>query len=195
MNPLLGKPGVFVNGSNDYYAPMPKNPFGYIFRNSRPPKSPILNTGEMVAAFESAGWKNLNNSQAKLEVAGLPIWFMGVDDWHIGKSELSKLSESNLFTIAITHAPYKKVLEGLSALGAKIIFAGHTHGGQVRLPIIGALTTNCDLPNRYARGTSTWNLGGKKIFLSVVAGLGNSIYAPIRFFCRPEVRLIILLPK
>jgi predicted MPP superfamily phosphohydrolase len=63
------------------------------------------------------------------------------------------------------------------------------------LPIVGALTTNSDLPNRFARGLSGWAFEGKSSVLSVVAGLGNSIFAPVRFFCRPEVRLITLLPK
>lgn len=75
-----------------------------------------------------------------------------------------------------------------------MIFAGHTHGGQVRLPFIGALTTNSDLPNKFARGVSGWEFGNNDSILSVVAGLGNSIFAPVRFFCRPEVRLITLTP-
>lgn len=195
LGPLLKKPGVFVNGSNDYYAPTPKNPVNYIFRVSAPPKSEALDTQKMVEAFESAGWTNLNNAQSELTVSGEPIWFIGTDDWHIGKADLAKLLPSNKFTIGVTHAPYLRVLEGLALLGASMVFSGHTHGGQVRLPLVGALTTNSDLPNRYARGKSDWEFSGKKMILSVVAGLGNSIYAPIRFFCRPEVRFITLLPK
>jgi predicted MPP superfamily phosphohydrolase len=86
-------------------------------------------------------------------------------------------------------------IEKLTGLGSKMIFAGHTHGGQVRLPLIGALTTNSDLPNRFARGISGWEFQGKQSILSVVAGVGNSIFAPVRFFCRPEVRIITLLAK
>jgi predicted MPP superfamily phosphohydrolase len=51
------------------------------------------------------------------------------------------------------------------------------------------------LPNKFARGLSGWEFEGKHSVLSVVAGLGNSIFAPVRFFCRPEVRLITLLAK
>jgi predicted MPP superfamily phosphohydrolase len=76
-----------------------------------------------------------------------------------------------------------------------MIFAGHTHGGQVCVPGFGALTTNCDLPTKYAKGFSRWNFGGHEVLLSVVAGLGHSIFAPVRFACRPEVRLITLLPR
>ena len=193
LEPLLQKPGVFVNGSNDYYAPVLKNPVSYIFRASEVPKSQRLETTKMTSAFEQAGWVNLNNQSAELEVAGTSIRFIGVDDYHIGKSDLSKLAASQSFTIGVTHAPYLEVLRGLTLRGAQIIFAGHTHGGQVRVPFVGALTTNSDLPNKFARGTSGWSFEGKNSILSVVAGLGNSIYAPVRFFCRPEVRLITLL--
>jgi predicted MPP superfamily phosphohydrolase len=193
LQPLLEKPGVFVNGSNDYYAPVPKNPISYIFRASKEPKSRRLETATMTDAFEKAGWQNLNNKSVDLEVLGNPIRFIGVDDHHIGKSNLSELAASQAFTIGLTHAPYLEILRGLTLRGAELIFAGHTHGGQVRVPILGALTTNSDLPNKFARGTSGWSFEGKNSILSVVAGLGNSIFAPVRFFCRPEVRLITLL--
>jgi len=193
LAPLLEKPGAFVNGSNDYYAPVPKNPVGYIFQASKEPKSARLETTKMTTAFEKAGWHNLNNKAVDIEVAGNAIRFIGVDDYHIGKSKLSELSASQAFTIGLTHAPYLEVLRGLTLRGAELIFAGHTHGGQVRVPILGALTTNSDLPNKYARGTSGWSFEGKSSIISVVAGLGNSIFAPVRFFCRPEVRLITLV--
>jgi predicted MPP superfamily phosphohydrolase len=126
-------------------------------------------------------------------VAGNAIRFIGVDDYHNGRAKLSELSASLSFPLGVTHAPYLEVLRGLTLRGAELIFAGHTHGGQVRVPILGSLTTNSDLPNKFARGTSGWSFEGKSSILSVVAGLGNSIYAPVRFFCRPEVRLITLL--
>jgi uncharacterized protein len=192
LGPLLQRPGVFVHGSNDYFAPIPKNPLNYLFHNSKEPKSKRLDTAKLTAGFEMAGWVNLNNKSAELEVSGNRIGFLGVDDYHIGYSDLEGITESENFTIALTHAPYLAVIEKFTRSGAELIFAGHTHGGQFRLPLIGALTTNSDLPNRYARGTSNWKFGERKSVLSVVAGLGNSIYAPIRFFCLPEVRLITL---
>ena len=79
--------------------------------------------------------------------------------------------------------------------GADIMFAGHTHGGQVCIPGFGAMTTNCDLPVKHAKGLSSWKFGGRHSVLNVVAGLGHSIYAPVRFACRPEVRLLTLLPR
>ena len=195
FGPLLSKPGVFVHGSNDYFAPVPKNPFGYIFHSSAQPNSAALNTSELTAAFEKAGWVNLNNRFADVDVNGTRVRFLGIDDYHIGYSKFELLVSSEKFSIALTHAPYMEAIEKLTSLGAQMIFAGHTHGGQVRLPLVGALTTNSDLPNRFARGLSAWEFEGKASVLSVVAGLGNSIFAPVRFFCRPEVRIVTLLPK
>ena len=195
LEPLLAKPGVFVNGSNDYFGPVMKNPFGYIFHTSHAPNSARLDTATMTNAFEQSGWVDLNNKTSQLVVSGNKIRFIGLDDFHIGYSDSSKLSESRDFTIALTHAPYLEAIETLTKLGAELIFAGHTHGGQVRIPFLGALTTNSDLPNRHARGLSGWNFEGKKAILSVVAGLGNSIFAPVRFACFPEVRLITLLER
>jgi predicted MPP superfamily phosphohydrolase len=87
------------------------------------------------------------------------------------------------------------VIEAMTENGATVLFAGHTHGGQVCLPVKGALVTNCDLPARYAKGLSGWEFGGKRSVLNVCAGLGTSIFAPVRFFCLPEVRLVTLLPR
>jgi uncharacterized protein len=202
LSPILSKPGVFVHGSNDYYAPVLKNPFGYLFRPSAKPdvagieqgdlNPGTLNTEELTGGFESAGWHNLNNQTKELEVKGTRIRFVGIDDFHIGLSDLSHVTTTSQFTIALTHSPYLEVIQKFTEAGAKLIFAGHTHGGQVRLPIIGALTTNSDLPNKFARGVSGWEFAGKGSILSVVAGLGNSIFAPVRFFCRPEVRIVTL---
>ena len=195
LAPILSKPGVFVHGSNDYFAPVAKNPFSYVFHTSEKPNSDALDTQELTAGFEKAGWVNLNNRFAEIEVRGNRIRFLGIDDYHIGYAKFELLIPNEKFSIALTHAPYMEAIEKLTSLGAQMIFAGHTHGGQVRLPLVGALTTNSDLPNKYARGLSAWEFEGKASILSVVAGLGNSIFAPVRFFCRPEVRLVTLLPR
>lgn len=198
---LLEKPGVFVNGSNDYYAPVLRNPLGYLIKPSDRSEGAILETSRLIGGFTSAGWVNLNNNSGKLVVNGLKLGFLGVDDAHDELDNLSsipaqakELIGSDLI-IGVSHAPYLRVLEAMSANGAELVFSGHTHGGQVCLPLVGALTTNCDLPNKNAKGLSAWKFSGRELLLSVVAGLGNSIYAPVRFFCRPEVRLITLVPK
>ncbi len=193
---ILKFPGVFVNGSNDYYAPRVKNPFGYLRAPSIPDNSRPLATDELTNAFENHGWKNLNNRSTELEINGTKIGFIGVDDPHDKLDDISTVTKlRNELIIGVAHAPYRRVIESFAEAGADIMFAGHTHGGQVRFPLIGALTTNSDLPTKYAKGLSAWLFNEKVMILNVAAGLGNSIYAPVRFWNRPEVRVITLLPK
>ena len=200
LGPLLDVPGVFVNGSNDYYAPRFKSPIAYVFKPSTPHHETPLATTVMTDTFESLGWHNLNNRGAAITVNGTDISFIGVDDAHDQLADIASLAKSRKelksdFVIGVTHAPYRTVIEAMAEQDAEVIFAGHTHGGQVRFPIIGALTTNCDLPNKYAKGMSAWQFDGRVLLLNVCAGLGNSIYAPIRWFNRPEVRLVTLVSK
>jgi predicted MPP superfamily phosphohydrolase len=204
LNPLTGVPGVFVNGSNDLYAPAKRNPFQYLLRPSERHREEDANlkldTDLLNAGFSSFGWKDLNNKAQSLSVKGVKINFFGTDDPHELRDDaasaqlaLGALAKSNLL-IGVTHAPYLRVLEDLSA--ADVAFAGHTHGGQVCWPFIGrALVTNCDLPTKYARGLHQVPLKAKKLWLNVSAGLGHSIYAPVRLACRPEVRVVTLKAK
>ena len=201
LAPVLQLPGVFVNGSNDYYAPVLRNPLGYLAKPSERSEGPALDTPRLIAGFRSAGWLNLNNREGQLSIKGVKLGFIGVDDAHDEldnldsiKTQANALANSDIL-IGVSHAPYLRVLEAMGSAGASIIFAGHTHGGQVCLPGIGALTTNCDLPNKYAKGISAWRFAGRDVLLNVVAGLGHSIFAPVRFFCRPEVRLLTLIAK
>lgn len=201
LAPLLQRPGVFVNGSNDYYAPVLRNPLGYLAKPSERSEGPALDTARLVGGFRSSGWLNLNNREGQLNFNGLKLGFMGVDDAHDELDNLTSIpNQANSLAdcdviLGVSHAPYLRVLEAMGTAGASMIFAGHTHGGQVCLPIVGALTTNCDLPAKYAKGISAWRFAGRDVILNVVAGLGHSIYAPVRFFCRPEVRLITLIAR
>jgi predicted MPP superfamily phosphohydrolase len=200
LNGLTKLPGVYVNGSNDLFAPSVRNPFKYFSAPSKKHNDGHvrLDTESLTSGFSKAGWLDLNNKTAVLEINGQKITFVGTDDAHEQLANISNLEvKSQGFVIGVTHAPYLKVLEDLEEKNAEIIFAGHTHGGQVCWPITGrALVTNCDLPTKYARGLAKLKLSsGKSVWLNVCAGLGHSIYAPIRFACRPEVRLLTLKAK
>ena len=198
LESLTGVPGVFVNGSNDLFAPSVRNPFKYFSSPSKVHSSAHtkLNTDLLTKGFTSSGWNDLNNQSATLQIKGVTFSFLGTDDAHEGLADLKKLSKPKGKTdllIGVTHAPYLEILQGLNDLGAQLIFAGHTHGGQVCLPNGKALVTNCDLPTKYAKGLAHLELkAGSPFWLNVCAGLGNSIYAPVRLFCRPEVALVTL---
>ena len=85
------------------------------------------------------------------------------------------------------------MLDAFVDLGADTLWAGHTHGGQVRIPgSPSALVANCDIPLDQARGLSRWARAGRDVPLNVSAGIGHSIFAPVRFGCRPEASLITL---
>jgi predicted MPP superfamily phosphohydrolase len=90
--------------------------------------------------------------------------------------------------IGVAHAPYRRVLDAFVADGAELILAGHTHGGQLRVPGIGALVTNCDLPRSQAKGLSTW----RGVPLHVSGGMGANPYSNYRFANPPEATLLTL---
>lgn len=199
--PLLARPGAFVMGSNDYYGPRVKNPAGYLRRSNPELKryGPPLPTDDLIKGFSGAGWLDLNNARGSLEIRGLRLDLVGVDDPHLRLDRYQRVAApadpDAALTIGVMHAPYRRVLDGMTADGAGLLLAGHTHGGQLCLPWFGTLVTNCDLPRRQARGVSRWKVGtGQEAQLHVCAGLGTSPYTPVRFACRPEASLLTLTP-
>lgn len=198
---LLDLPGVFVFGSNDYYAPVAKNPTRYLTGGSGKAaggdwhRAATLPFEELRSAFTRHGWVDLNNTHGELDVDGRRLAFVGVDDPHLELDELDHepADATADLAIGVAHAPYLRVLDRWNALGYPLLLAGHTHGGQLRLPLAGALVTNCDLDRKRARGLHTHTAGGHDpSWLHVSAGLGTSPYAPVRFACRPEATLLTL---
>ena len=204
--PLAGIPGLFVHGSNDVHVPSPRNPLKYFTGPSETTHEPdLLDTAAMDAFFtDDLGWHGLNNAAVRLDVAGNSIDFFGTDDAHRDWDDLESLPDvlgalgapaAGSSRIAVTHAPYQRVLNRFVELGADAVFAGHTHGGQVCLPGYGTIVANCDIPRKQAKGLSTWSRDGRSVPLNVSAGCGHSIYAPVRFACRPEATLLTLTPR
>ncbi|MFF1538805.1 metallophosphoesterase [Microbacterium sp. NPDC058269] len=204
--PLAGIPGVFVHGSNDVAAPSPRNPLRYFLGPSKKHHKPeLLDTEAMDRYFtDELGWADLNNAAARLTVADTEVDLFGVNDAHRDWDRLEELPHAIAAlgtrtaatpVLGVTHAPYQRVLNGFIDLEADAILGGHTHGGQVRLPGYGALVANCDIPLKQARGLSTWSHDGRAVPLNVSAGCGHSIYAPVRFACRPEATLLTLTAR
>ncbi|MGH3360306.1 MAG: metallophosphoesterase, partial [Nocardioidaceae bacterium] len=136
---LLDLPGVFVCGSNDYFSPILKNPARYLWRHSggRTRRVSDLPWRELRDAFTTSGWLDLDNASGRLKVGGLDLAFAGVDDPHLEYDDVGSVrgaaADADL-AVGIAHAPYLRVLDALNADGYPLIFAGHTHGGQIRLP-------------------------------------------------------------
>ncbi|BDV31371.1 metallophosphoesterase [Microbacterium terricola] len=207
FDPLRGIPGVFVHGSNDHAGPSPRNPLKYFTGPSRVAHEPEPIDTEALDDYlrDELGWLDLNNAAGSLELLGLRLDVFGVSDAHREWDDLAVLpglldelraTGTAALTLGVTHAPYRRVLDEFISLGADTLWAGHTHGGQVRVPFSPkAIVANCDIPLDQARGLSTWTHDGRTVPLNVSAGLGHSIYAPVRFGCRPEASLITLVPK
>jgi uncharacterized protein len=191
FRPRLG--AVAVLGSNDYWAPRFRNPLGYFLGpSSRRHRSSGRNPWrELVDGLEARGWTVLSNRRGRLG----DVELAGMDDPHIRRDDLDVAVPANgrppRLRLGVVHSPYRRALDAFERNGYELLLAGHTHGGQVRLPGVGALVTNCDLPRDRVRGLSRWGSS----WLHVSAGLGTSKYAPFRFACRPEASLLTVVPR
>jgi predicted MPP superfamily phosphohydrolase len=214
LEPFAGVPGVFVNGSNDYFGPVYKNPLRYFvtLEDSRPGREPGLDTAGMERYFEDhLGWLNLNNRARAMEIRGTRVELFGTNDAHRHWDRLDVLagaienvrenvgwtrdSHDEVLSLGVTHAPYRRVLDDFVNQGAALVLAGHTHGGQVRIPGLPALVTNCDIPRDQAQGLSHWRTTTHDGYLNVSAGIGTSIFAPVRFACPPEAVVLTLVER
>ena len=206
LGPLLDVPGVFVLGSNDYFAPTLRNPLQYLLpddggRNTHTAKLPWQ---ELKDAYSAAGWLDLTNRRVVLDGRR--------PDASPGRASTTRTWSTTTWSrsagrptprptcgVGVAHAPYLRVLDQFAADGYEAIFAGHTHGGQVCLPLKGALVTNCDLEPARAKGLHRHPADSRpgdpgSSWLHVSAGLGTSPYAPFRVACRPEATLLTLTP-
>jgi predicted MPP superfamily phosphohydrolase len=195
LAPLLTIPGAFVFGSNDYFGPRLKNPLRYLLGEThRRIHGVDLPSHVLASALTSHGWFDLNDAKATTRLGDVEIELRGTDDAHLSRDHYAVVAgtkASDLF-IGVTHAPYARVLSAMARDGADLILAGHTHGGQVRLPWPGgskALVTNCDLPTWRARGLT--RVDGQP-WLHVSAGLGTNPFTPFRVACPPEATLLTL---
>ena len=202
LGPLSEVPGVFVMGSNDYFSPTPRNPIRYLVPDGRRyTDSSALPWQYLIDRLTDVGWTELTNRRAELTVKGVRLTFAGVDDPHLGYDDLDAVAgpadQDADLRIGVSHAPYLRVLDRFAQDGYDLTFAGHTHGGQLRLPVKGALVTNCDIEPTRARGlhrhpaaSSPGDPGSS--WLHVSAGAGTSPFAAVRFCCRPEATLLRL---
>ncbi|MGY1452263.1 metallophosphoesterase [Streptomyces sp. SS8] len=210
LGPLMEFPGAYVFGSNDYYGPRLRNPARYLMEkasgrhglNGNPPAvGAVHNPWEgMRDAFDAAGWVGLSNTRGRIKLdGGEEIALTGLDDPHIKRDRYDEVAggpehDADL-PLAVVHAPYLRVLDAFAADRYPLILAGHTHGGQLRVPFHGALVTNCDLDTDRARGLSHHEADGHRSYLHVSAGCGANRYTPFRFACPPEATLLTLIER
>jgi predicted MPP superfamily phosphohydrolase len=189
LRPVRGTLASYVVlGSNDYFVPRPLNYLRYFRRRRKPRRARRGRGGDLVRLLVDDGWIFLNNRRSELSLDGLAFELLGLDDPHIGRQDLrvAVRRSPGRFGFAVVHSP--DPLPELTALGWDLIVFGHTHGGQVRLPLVGALVTNSHMPRRIVSGL----VRSGDSWIHISPGLGTSKYAPFRFLCRPEATLLEL---
>jgi predicted MPP superfamily phosphohydrolase len=143
----------------------------------------------MHAALSAHGVEPLVNRAVRLQADGLDLWVAGVDDLTEGQPDLAAaLAETPEGALLVLLAHNPDVWLDSRAGQAALILSGHTHGGQVCLPLVGvAHTQGTHLPRR--RPAGWFQRGATRMFVS--CGLGESI--PLRFGVRPQAALIRLV--
>jgi predicted MPP superfamily phosphohydrolase len=196
LEPLFAYPGAFVPGNNDYYAPRMKNPLRYFKPDGKRVHGAPLKWAELAADMSKAGWLDLTHVRASLDVAGGQVALAGTDDPHLRKARYEQIAgpadAAATVRIGVTHSPEPGLLSAFAADGYDVVLAGHTHGGQIRVPFGPAIVTNCGIDRRRARWLHQWD---EHMYFHICAGLGTSPYAPVRFACRPEASLLTLVPR
>ncbi|MCQ9172602.1 metallophosphoesterase [Corynebacterium amycolatum] len=191
LGPLLNRPGAFVFGTNDYFAPRPVNPLKYLTGKKRKPSRVELPWRGMRAAFIEHGWQDATHARLEFVAGGVKVALSGVDDPHHELEDYSQIAGAPNadadIAIGLSHSPEPHVLDAFAEDGYDLVLSGHTHGGQVCLPGGKAIVTNCGIDRSRASGLSRWT---EKTWLHVSNGLGTSPYAPVRLFCRPSATLI-----
>ena len=153
------------------------------------------------AGLEAAGVVILENKRIELEQNGETIALIGVDDpsfqtdYLMGDSAavmsgvLQALTNDNTYTVLLSHRP--ELFDTYVESGVDLVFSGHAHGGQFRLPFIGGLVApNQGLFPEYDSGLYTNGFTN----MLVSRGIGNSII-PIRFNNPPEIIIVELLTQ
>lgn len=136
-------------------------------------------------AFESEGIRFLEDESLHLALGHFDFWLVGLSDWREKKPDvdavLAAVPEAAPILV-FTHNPdvFPVIPERVS-----LTLAGHTHGGQVRFPFLGAPIVPSEYGERYAQGHIVEE--GKHLF--VTSGLGTSII-PVRFRVPPEIALV-----
>ncbi len=145
--------------------------------------------GEVALRLQDMGVNMLVNDSARISQGGESVWVVGLDDnfdynCHNLPLALAEVP-GNGFKILLAHAP--ELFETANELGIQLNLSGHTHGGQLRLPGIGAVKQNARCPREYAWGA--WRFGNLQGYTS--CGVGCSTL-PIRYNCAPEIVILEL---
>ena len=190
--------GLAVLGAHDYWGAVAKNPAEYLLAPHRRRYGRALDTHRLTAGLAAHGYELMDNRRTTVKTPAGLVEVAGLGDPHVHLDrpealDWSPVSDGVALRLGLVHAPYRRAVGRFSDAGFDLVLAGHTHGGQLRVPFAGALVNNTDLPLSQSRGLSQ---AGESTWLHVSAGLGHSRFAPIRFSCRPEASIIdVVAPR
>jgi uncharacterized protein len=147
-----------------------------------------VDAAEITRALRAQRIRVLRNSNFALHKRGQKLWLVGVDDlwWNADDFHAAFASVPSRGTkILLCHNPVG--IRQAVTHGTDFVLSGHTHGGQVRLPLVGSVRGRSKLGERFVEG---WNrLDGTQIYVN--RGIGKSV-VPLRFNCPPEIAYLKL---
>jgi hypothetical protein len=143
---------------------------------------------EITRALRAQRIRVLRNSHCALRSRGRSLWMVGVDDLWWGAEDIRAALRSVPTRdpkVLLCHNPLG--VHMASEHGVDLMLSGHTHGGQVRLPVVGSVYGRSKLGERFVEG---WNrLNGTQIYVS--RGIGK-VLVPLRFGCPAEISILRL---
>ena len=139
---------------------------------------------DMPAALTRKGFTVLKDQRTRITLRGEPLDIAGIRFWTRKPSELTRVLRSSKETVLLLAHDPRRLVEA-SQLNIPIVLSGHTHGGQVLLPGVGAVAKAARFPILAGIGRRE----NTSIFVS--RGIGT-VYVPVRFNCPPEVAVVTL---
>ena len=179
-----------INSNSKFWEELGKTNFGrtYAVFGNHLYEDKKIGPIALKSILEKSGIKVLDNENIKLEREGEYIWLLGVNDIQTNHHNLPKaLQGVDNFSIRILLSHTPEIIDDLKTGDADLILAGHTHGGQVKIPGIRASWIPTKYHGKYARGL----FKVKGAYMYVNRGIGNK-KLPMRFNSRPEITLIKL---
>jgi len=138
------------------------------------------------AALTARGYEMLLDERTTIPVRGHKITLVGVRYWSQRPRDMARLVRgSEGVVILLAHDPRR--LSQAASLGIPLVLSGHTHGGQVVLPVVGAIAAK-----KFPVIAGAGSRGNTSIFVS--RGVGT-VYVPYRLNCPPDVSVITLRRK
>jgi len=181
--PLLSK----LEAADGVWASLGNHEHGFVWFSKYVGPAAVPSIAEWRSMFAEVGVRLLVNEATPLERGESRIWLVGVDDAYSGNDQLPTALEgvdAADFCLAITHSP--DLMDAARAGELDLILAGHTHGGQVSLPLLGPLWAPCRKFRQRAAGL----IRNGRTAMYVSRGVGEGL--PIRLGCPPELPIITL---